>query len=433
MIAKIKRGVHHEMVILFSFYFITLCLNESCSARVPLDEVLPPIKERKAMEISAPFSDQKIILFLCGDVMTGRGIDQVMAYPSDPILYEPYVKNAYGYVQLAENVNGPINKPVASSYIWGDALAVLATVKPDVRIINLETSVTTSEQFWPGKGINYRMHPKNIGCLTSAGIDCCVLANNHVLDWGYNGLIETLDTLEQAGIQSVGAGLERNRCRQPAVFDISGKGRVLVFAYGATSSGVPGDWAAGADRPGINWIPDLSDQTLLRIKEQILSVKKKGDIVVLSIHWGSNWGYAISVDERRFAHACIDRGGIDIVYGHSVHHAKGIEVYKGKLILYGCGDFLNDYEGISGHEEFRGDLSLMYFPSIDPLTGKFMGLRMMPMQIKGLQTIFPDPEDMEWLMQMLNREGEQFGTQVVLTRDGFIKLLWDEEAVNESR
>jgi len=62
-----------------------------------------------------------------------------------------------------------------------------------------------------------------------------------------------------------------------------------------------------------------------------------------------------------------------------------------------------------------------------------MGLRMMPMQIKGLQTIFPDPEDMEWLMQMLNREGEQFGTQVVLTRDGFIKLLWDEEAVNESR
>jgi len=397
------------------------------------DEVLSLIKARKAMENSAPFSHHRTTLFLCGDVMTGRGIDQIMAYPSDPILHEPYVKNAYGYVQLAEHVNGPIDKPVPFSYIWGDGLTVLDTVKPDMRIINLETSVTTSMKFWPGKGIHYRMHPQNIGCLTSANIDCCILANNHVLDWGHDGLRETLDTLELASIQSVGAGLDRNRCRQPAVFDIPDKGTVLVFAYGAASSGVPGDWAAGADRPGINRIPDLSDQTQLRINEQIESVKKKGNIVLLSIHWGSNWGYRISVDERRFAHACIDNGCVDIVYGHSSHHAKGIEVYKGKLILYGCGDFLNDYEGISGYEEFRGDLSLMYFPDIDPLTGRLIRLQMMPMQIKGLQTIFAAPDDREWFMQMLNREGEQFGTKVVLTRDGFITLHWDDEAVKESR
>ena len=136
-------------------------------------------------------SDKRpVTIFLCGDVMTGRGIDQILPHPSPPRIYEACVTDARTYVQLAEEVNGPIPRPVEFSYIWGDALAELRQAAPDARIINLETSVTRSEQAWP-KGINYRMHPDNIGCLTVAGIDVCVLANNHVLDYGYSGLIET--------------------------------------------------------------------------------------------------------------------------------------------------------------------------------------------------------------------------------------------------
>ena len=148
----------------------------------------------------------RLTLFMCGDVMTGRGIDQVLPHPGDPVLYEPYMRSAAGYVELAEKANGPIPKPADFSYIWGDALAEWERVSPDVRIINLETSVTASGEYWRGKGINYRMHPKNISCITAAKIDCCSLANNHVLDWGYAGLAETLETLDKAKVERAGAG-----------------------------------------------------------------------------------------------------------------------------------------------------------------------------------------------------------------------------------
>jgi poly-gamma-glutamate synthesis protein (capsule biosynthesis protein) len=78
-------------------------------------------------------------LFLCGDVMTGRGIDQILPRPGDPAIREPYMDSALGYVQLAEEANGPIPRPVDASYIWGDALAEFQRVKPQARIINLET------------------------------------------------------------------------------------------------------------------------------------------------------------------------------------------------------------------------------------------------------------------------------------------------------
>ena len=133
-------------------------------------------------------------LFLCGDVMTGRGVDQILAYSCPPGIQEPYVKDARDYIALAEEANGPISRPVPPTYIWGDARAELERVAPDARIINLETSVTTSNEFWPGKGIHYRMHPRNIDCLTAARPDVCVLANNHVLDYSRSGLEETIHT-----------------------------------------------------------------------------------------------------------------------------------------------------------------------------------------------------------------------------------------------
>jgi len=180
----------------------------------------------------------EVTLFLCGDVMPGRGIDQILPYPGDPALYEHHVKSALDYVALAEEANGSIPRSVAPDYIWGDVLAVLDRVRPDVRIVNLETSVTTSGD-WQPKGINYRMNPANVGCLNAAGIDCYVLANNHVLDWGHSGLDDTLDTLRGVGIQTAGAGRDSAEAARPAVLDVAGKGRVLVYAFGTTDSGIP--------------------------------------------------------------------------------------------------------------------------------------------------------------------------------------------------
>ena len=144
-----------------------------------------------------------------------------------------------------------------------------------------------------------------------------------------------------------------------------------------------------------------------------------------SIHWGSNWGYGIPSKQRVFSHRLIDEAEVDIIHGHSSHHVKAIEVYKEKLILYGCGDFLNDYEGISGHEEFRADLSLMYFAMVDPSTGKLLGLQMTPTKIRRFQVIRASNVDTRWLKEILNREGASFGTNVIVGKDNRLTLQWD--------
>jgi poly-gamma-glutamate capsule biosynthesis protein CapA/YwtB (metallophosphatase superfamily) len=173
---------------------------------------------------------ESITLFLCGDVMLGRGIAQILPHPGDPRLHELYVSSAKKYVQLAERLNGPISAPVDFSYVWGDALDELQHAAPRARIINLETSVTRSRDYAP-KGINYKMNSENIACLTAAGVDCCVLANNHVLDFGEAGLRETQDALEQAGIWSAGAGRDAAEAQAPAIIEGTNAGRVLVFAF----------------------------------------------------------------------------------------------------------------------------------------------------------------------------------------------------------
>lgn len=363
-------------------------------------------------------------LFLAGDVMTGRGIDQILPTPSEAGIFESYVHDARAYVRLAEQRNGPIPRHVAFDYVWGTALGAVARLAPAARIVNLETSVTVAEDAWPAKGINYRMHPKNIGVLTAAGIDVCVVANNHVIDWGFAGLDETLATLRAAGIRTAGAGANADEAAAPAIVGLEEGGHVLVYGCGSQTSGIPAAWAAGSRAPGVNLVDELSLATARAIGTRIARQKAAGDLAVVSVHWGSNWGYSIPSEQRAFAHALVDSGAVDIVQGHSSHHAKGIEVYRGKPMIYGCGDFVNDYEGISGYEEYRGDLSLAYFPMFDAETGELIELRIVPMQMKRFSLHDASPADVEWLKARLTREGERFGTKIEAGAGNELYVRW---------
>jgi len=368
-----------------------------------------------------------IKIFVCGDVMTGRGIDQVLPCPSNPVLHEPYITNAKEYVKLAELKNGPIPKPANFSYVWGDALSQLERMAPDLRIINLETSVTKSDEYWRGKEIHYRMNPENVPCITAAKVDYCSLANNHVLDWGYPGLTETLDTLAKARIKTSGAGENAKKAESPAVLEVEGKGRAIVFSVGSETSGIPQRWAASESKPGINLIEDLSDGAIRNLRKKVEEIKVLGDIVIASIHWGANWGYNVPLEQQEFARKLIDEAKVDLIHGHSSHHLKGIEVYKDKLILYGCGDFLNDYEGIGGYESFRSDLCLMYFASVEVGTGKLLSLEMMPMQIKRFRVNKSSRADAMWVRNTLEREEKKFGCFVELKSDNTLSLKWNRK------
>ncbi|WP_237059447.1 CapA family protein [Microbulbifer sediminum] len=345
-------------------------------------------------------------LIIGGDVMTGRGVDQILPGAGNPQIYESWLRSACDYVVLAENRSGRISTPVAPEYIWGDALAMMDARSPDLRIINLETAITGSDDCWPGKGIHYRMHPRNLDCLTVAGIDVCTLANNHVLDWGYAGLTETLACLHKAGIKTAGAGETRgDACT--AVTAKCGAQRLLVFACGHGSSGIPPVWAANTGKAGVCRADQLSAETADNIAHRIDTIRQPGDIAMVSIHWGGNWGHAVPTEQQHFAHRLIN-GGVDMVCGHSSHHPKAIEVYRNRPILYGCGDLINDYEGIGGQEEFRPDLRLLYCVELGE-GGQLLSLELIPFRSRRLRLERASDANRQWLREELEREYSAFG------------------------
>ncbi|MFJ8668765.1 CapA family protein [Streptomyces sp. NPDC093600] len=356
-------------------------------------------------------------LFLSGDVMLGRGVDQILPHPADPVLHEQYVRDARTYVELAEAANGPIPRPVDFAYPWGDALGALAADPPDVRVVNLETAVTADGDAAPGKPIHYRLHPANLPALAAVRPDVCVLANNHVLDYGPRGLDDTLGALAAAGLRTAGAGRDADEARRPAVVRLPGGGRVLVFAVGMASSGIPPGWAATEERSGVHYAAAPSGAAAARFSARVRDEKGPGDIVVVSLHWGSNWGYALTSADVAFAHALID-GGTDIVHGHSSHHPRPLEVYRGKLVLHGCGDLINDYEGIAGYERYRDDLRIVPIVSVTAENGGLQEVRMIPMQARRMRLEHASDRDTRWLHGVLGRISRPRGARVDLAPDG---------------
>lgn len=359
-------------------------------------------------------------MFLCGDVMLGRGVDQILAEPCEPTLHESYMDDARDYVALAVQASGEIPWRAPPAYPWGDAIRILDEVAPDARVINLETSITRSPDHDRDKGIHYRMSPENATSLAAARIDVCVLGNNHVLDWGERGLVDTLDTLDRLHIERCGAGHDLDEAIRPAIIELAEQ-RIAVFSLAALDAGVPPWWAAGAGRPGVNFVRVLDDAALAAVRRAIEPWQDERTLVVVSLHWGGNWGYGVPDAHRRFAHQLVE-AGVHVVHGHSSHHVKGIEVRHGQLILYGCGDLISDYEGIHGHEQFRGDLGLLYIPTFDRAR-KLGRLVMFPTRMQRLQLRRADAGATAWLEATLTRCGTELGTAATV-EDDHLRLVW---------
>jgi poly-gamma-glutamate synthesis protein (capsule biosynthesis protein) len=143
----------------------------------------------------------------------------------------------------------------------------------------------------------------------------------------------------------------------------------------------------------------------------------------VSLHWGSNWGYEIPREQIAFAHRLVEEG-VAIVHGHSSHHVKAIEVFKGRLILYGCGDFITDYEGISGYDMFRGDLALMHLVELDSASGELINARLVPMEMRRFRLERASAADAKWICNLMSELAKSFGMRARLEEDNSLRLQW---------
>lgn len=289
-------------------------------------------------------------------------------------------------------------------FVWGDVLPLFRE-ETDLRIINLETSVTTHDKKWPNKAFNYRMHPENLKCLKEAKIDYCSLANNHTLDFGYEGMRETIESLKKNNIEFAGAGENSEKALQPALVESNG---VILAIY--SFSDHPVAWRSTSTTPGINFL-DFSEEKILNLQNHIKKFREENsvDLVVLSLHWGSNYSWKPPKEFQIFAYLMIDNG-VDIIHGHSSHHVQGIQIYKGKPIIYGCGDFIDDY---AIDEDYRNDLGFAYVLNYNKNSKKFEDLELVPTQIDTFSvTRNLSTRNHEWLFKTFSKLSGDFGTTV---------------------
>jgi len=261
-----------------------------------------------------------------------------------------------GDVMLGRLVNKFL-KEKPPEYPWGDTMALFQGA--DVRICNLECVISDWGAPWSAtpKVFHFRSDAKNLEALRAAHINAVSLANNHTLDFEYEGLLHMMDILDAAGIHFAGAGTTLSEASEPAIWEMKG----IKLGFIAFTDNEPG-WEATEDQPGILYVPiTLEDKRAEKLIEMVRKTKDLVDLLIVSAHWGPNWGYSPPAEHIPFAHALIDAGA-DIIVGHSGHVVRGIEVYKQKPIMYCTGDFIDDY---AVDEVERNDRSFIFVVETD--------------------------------------------------------------------
>jgi poly-gamma-glutamate capsule biosynthesis protein CapA/YwtB (metallophosphatase superfamily) len=311
-----------------------------------------------------------VTLALTGDVMLGRLVDQALA-------------------------------AVGPSHPWGDALPLLRAA--DLTLVNLECAIATGGAPWARtpKVFHFRTGLAGLYALQAAGVDCVYLANNHVLDYEVEGLLETLANLDAGGIARVGGGRDLAEAAQPALLEAGGV-RVGVLSC---SDNEPG-WAAGAATPGINYLPVSKDEAhFQRVREGIAAARATGaDLVIFANHWGPNMRLRPPADFREFAHAVVDAGA-DIYVGHSAHVLQGVEYYRGRPIFYDLGDFVDDY---AVDPDLRNDLSALVLLTVG--RQGLASVELLPVRIDACQVNLATGPDFEAIATRLIELSGELGT-----------------------
>jgi poly-gamma-glutamate capsule biosynthesis protein CapA/YwtB (metallophosphatase superfamily) len=322
-----------------------------------------------------------------------------------------------GDVMLGRLVNEVISQQ-GFGYPWGDMLPALH--RADLVFINLECALTSATERWsgdPDKPFFFRADPAVVETLRIGHVRFASLANNHIMDFGTTGLLDTIAALDEAGIAHAGAGPTIDAASAPAVLS-SGGWRVAVVAFAE----YPQAWCATNDAPGMCLTPvSVRPHDFGVIETALLRARAVADLVILSIHWGPNMRLRPPPGFRDFAHRVL-RAGADVFWGHSAHLTQGIELVEGKPILYDTGDFVDDY---AVDPVLRNDFSALFLLRVKPPVVE--RIELVPALIDHTRVTRATGQAREAIVHRLTGLSREFGTVLVDGPDG---LLVDGLAAN---
>lgn len=259
---------------------------------------------------------------------------------------------AVGDIMLGRGVGARLNKAGGFNKAFEDVAPLLN--KGDVVFANLESPLTASTHSLDPKGkIVLKAKPEAVSAITMAGFNLISLANNHMMDYYEKGLYDTMSILDENGILHAGGGSNINEARRPAIMEVNGI-KVGLLAYTdmaeLTFAGKPYlSYAAKDEKSGL--APRKYELAL----EDVKKLREQVDLVAVSLHWGIEDSFKITADQVEFAHNLIDNGA-DIILGHHPHQFQGMEIYKGKPIMYSMGNFIFDQNDPENQEGFIIDM-----------------------------------------------------------------------------
>lgn len=289
-------------------------------------------------------------------------------------------------------------KEFGPNYPFGDTTTILK--KCDLTIVNLECVISDKGKPVSPKTFHFRAPPQAINTLKNAGIDIVTLANNHVLDFGKEAFLDMLERLNEAGISYTGAGRDEKEAKTPIVVN-----KKLKIGVMALTDNEPG-WEVKEHKRGIWFVPvDTKDVRFNELIHQIKKIKKKVDFLIVSAHVGSHFREKPDKEFIEFTHAILSAGA-HLYFGHSNHAFQGIEIYKGKTILYDTGDFVDDY---AVDEIFRNDRSFIFILELEEKRVRRISL--IPTQIDNFQVNLATSEEGDWTISRMEKLCENLGTK----------------------
>jgi len=292
----------------------------------------------------------------------------------------------------------------------GDFLPLIRNA--DIAMTNLECVIAT-KGWYADKGESrpflYRTLPYMMDLLVGMGIDFVTTANNHGMDYGPEAVIEQDELLKAAGIAQAGTGANKQEACSPAYVQT---GDVIV-AFISIETMKP-LFSAGKNHPGICHARS-SKRILKTLKDPVQEARKKADLVVVSPHWGANWTENPTESRITLAHSIIDMG-VDAIIGHSSHHLHGIEVYRGKPVLYDTGALLFDRVA-------QGRMQLSAGFILEFNRHGFSRVAIHPVHVRNNRTIAPSSSKTATINRLIQELSRQIDPDIVFEKDGDIYVV----------